>query len=259
MQWNLDIVEVERFKTSPYRCAYLPTETASLVYRIITDLTSQHYEELLRRGWRRFGCEFFRPACPSCAECRSLRLKPAAFTPSRSQQRTMQKNAAIDVVVQTPTITNDHVRLYNAYHADMHQRKGWPLQKTNAVRYVQHYLLGGWDFAREFLYYEQDRLVGVALTDITPQALSSIYFFHDPAWRPRAPGVFSVLQQLAYAQQHGLRYHYLGYWVAGSQSMAYKSQYRPHEILTRYPADHEEPEWIDAVTPGPVPRPYPRT
>src|SRR5688572_29693103 len=91
MKWNLNIVEVERFKTSPYRCMYLPTETALLEYRIITDLTSQHYEELLRRGWRRFGCEFFRPACPSCAQCRSLRIKLAAFTPSRSQQRTMQK------------------------------------------------------------------------------------------------------------------------------------------------------------------------
>lgn len=255
MKWNLDIVEVARFKTSPYRCAYLPTETALLEYRIITDLTSQHYEELLRRGWRRFGCEFFRPACPSCAQCRSLRIKLAAFTPSRSQQRTMQKNAAIDVVVQVPTITDDHVRLYNAYHADMHRRKGWPLQKTNAVGYARHYLLGAWGFACEFLYYEKDRLVGVGLADITPEALSSVYFFHDPAWRPRAPGVFSVLQQLAYARRHGLRYQYLGYWIAGNQSMAYKSQYRPHEILARYPADNEEPQWIDPETPCPLPKP----
>jgi arginine-tRNA-protein transferase len=104
-------------------------------------------------------------------------------------------------------------------------------------------LLGNWDFAREFLYFDQGRLVGVGLADMTPEALSSVYFFHDPAWRSQAPGVFSVLQQIAYAQQHGLRYLYLGYWVAESQSMAYKSQYRPHEILLRYPHDNEEPEW----------------
>jgi len=86
--------------------------------------------------------------------------------------------------------------------------------------------------------------VGVALADITPTSLSSVYFFHDPAWRPRAPGVFSVFQQLAYAQRHGLRYHYLGYWIAGCPSMAYKAQYRPHELLVWYPPDEVEPEWV---------------
>jgi arginine-tRNA-protein transferase len=52
------------------------------------------------------------------------------------------------------------------------------------------------------------------------------------------------MQQLAYAQRHGLRYHYLGYWIAGCPSMAYKAQYRPHELLARYPPDDVEPEWI---------------
>src|SRR5256885_312365 len=87
-------------------------------------------------------------------------------------------------------------------------------------------------------------LVGVGLADITPTALSSVYFFHDPAWRPQSPGVFSILQQLAYAQRHGLRYHYLGYWIAGCPSMAYKAQYRPHELLVGYPPDDVEPTWI---------------
>src|SRR6266446_5665111 len=58
------------------------------------------------------------------------------------------------------------------------------------------------------------------------------------------PGVFSVLQQLAYAQRQGLRYHYLGYWIAGCPSMAYKAQYRPHEVLVWYPPDDVEPAWI---------------
>ena len=29
--------------------------------------------------------------------------------------------------------------------------------------------------------------------------------------------------------------------------MSYKSQYRPHEILERYPADDEEPAWVRAT------------
>ncbi|PON09679.1 hypothetical protein C2W62_54215, partial [Candidatus Entotheonella serta] len=42
----------------------------------------------------------------------------------------------------------------------------------------------------------------------TPHALTSIYFYHHPAWRPKSPGVFSILQQVAYAQQLGLTHQY---------------------------------------------------
>jgi len=242
------MLEVARFTTPPYPCNYLPTATATLAYRIILDITAQQYDALLRRGWRRFGCEFFRPRCPSCVACQSLRIPVDAFIPSRSQRRTLQRNAAFKVLVQAPTITAAHLRLHHAYHADMHRPRGWPAQTITPEAYVQQYIGGAWAFAREFLYYDHDRLVGVGLADVTPVSLSSVYFFHDPAWRPQAPGVFSVLQQLAYARQYGLQYHYLGYWIAGCGSMAYKAQYRPHEILTQYPRDDEEPVWMDPAT-----------
>ena len=242
--WTGEIFERARFTTSPYRCPYLPGRTAALTYRVLTDLSARAYDELLRRGWRRFGCEFFRPACPGCVECRTLRLPVAEFTPSRSQRRALRQNAHIRVVVQAPTVTTTHLRLFNAYHADMHRRKGWPFHLTDERAYRRQFLLGDWAFAREFLYYEGDCLLGVGLADVTTMALSSVYFFHDPDWRPLAPGVFSILQQVAYAQRQGLKYHYLGYWVPGSPSMAYKAQYRPHELLMGYPADTEEPRWV---------------
>lgn len=238
-----DGITLARYTTRPYPCGYLPTATARLEYRVLLDVTAAQHEALLQRGWRRFGHEWFRPVCPACTACRSLRLPLTTFTPSRSQRRTLQQNADIAVVVQAPTVTAEHIRLYNAYHADMHQRRGWPRHTINPAAYVQQYLGASWDFAYEFLYYAHGRLLGVGLADITPTALSSVYFFHDPAWRPHAPGVFSVLQQLAYAQRQGLQYHYLGYWIADCPSMAYKAQYRPHELLAWYPPDDIAPEW----------------
>jgi arginine-tRNA-protein transferase len=74
----------------------------------------------------------------------------------------------------------------------------------------------------------------------------SLYFFHEPATRSSGLGVFSLLQELRFARERGLRHHYLGYWVAECQSMAYKAQYGPHEILQRFPADHEAPVWLRA-------------
>jgi arginine-tRNA-protein transferase len=85
--------------------------------------------------------------------------------------------------------------------------------------------------------------VGVALADVVLEAISSVYFFHDPKWRSSGPGVFSILTQQRYAAEKRLRYQYLGYWISQCRSMSYKSLYQPHEILTGYPADHEDPVW----------------
>lgn len=241
----LEVAELARFTTPPQRCPYVPAETAALAYRIIIDLRAEEYDALLSRGWRRFGCEFFRPACPLCAKCRPLRIKLPEFRPSRSQRRILRRNTHIEVAVQAPTVTEHHVRLYNAYHRFMHEQRGWPSQSHTPRTYYESFLLGNWDFAREFLYYDRGRLVGVGLADLTPTALTSGYFFHHPRWRPQAPGVFSILQQIDYARQLGLRHQYLGYWIAECQSMAYKCQYRPHEILVGYPDDTAEPVWID--------------
>lgn len=240
---HLNVIELARLTPKPYACPYLPGRTASLTYRILIDIRAQDYEALLCRGWRRFGCEFFRPACPACAACRSLRVNLQDFTPSRSQRRTLSRHTDVDIIVQRPTVTPDHIRLYNAYHDDMHSRKGWPRQRHTRDSYYKHFLLGDWPFAREFLYVAHGRLVGVALADVTPHALSAIYFYHDPARRQMAPGVYSILQQIAYGRRAGLHHLYLGYWIAESASMAYKADYRPHEILAAYPADTELPIW----------------
>src|SRR5258706_7593711 len=82
MPQPLELMELARFTTSPYRCPYLPTETARLEYRVLIDVTAAQHEALLKRGWRRFGREWFRPVCPSCSACRSLRLPLHTFTPS---------------------------------------------------------------------------------------------------------------------------------------------------------------------------------
>jgi arginine-tRNA-protein transferase len=59
MARHANIVEIQRFQTPHYRCMYLSHQTASLSYRILVELSTEEYEHLLRRGWRRFGCEFF--------------------------------------------------------------------------------------------------------------------------------------------------------------------------------------------------------
>jgi len=43
----------------------------------------------------------------------------------------------------------------------MHRRRGWPWHPTDPMTYFQSYIGDDWTFAREFLYYDAGRLVGV--------------------------------------------------------------------------------------------------
>lgn len=235
--------ELLRF-TSPRRsCSYLPQETASLEYRVHALMSGEQFYELLRRGWRRHGAHFFRPRCPACTQCRSLRVRADEFRPSRSQRRILAKNSDITLRIQPPRVTADHVRLFNAYHADMTARRGWSHNTTDPEDYETSFLVGLWPFAREFCYYRGDELIGVGLVDVFEEAVSSVYFFHDPAWRSLAPGTFSILQELEFCRRTGRRYNYLGYWISACPSMQYKANFGPHELLERYVEEDEEPIW----------------
>jgi arginine-tRNA-protein transferase len=236
-------VELYRFRTPPSVCSYLPNETASLEYRVREAIGPEEYARQLERGWRRHGRHFFRPVCTSCRQCRSLRVDVAAFKPSKSQRRTLLRNREVELEIATPAATPRHVALYNAWHADMHARRGWRGDQINVQQYAEAFLAGQWSFAREFRYVRDGRLIGVGLVDAVPGALSSVYFYHDPAWRPAAPGTFSILQEIEFARRTSRRWLYLGYWIAACPSMAYKANFGPHEMLAEFVEDDESPSW----------------
>ena len=236
-------LELLRGAAPPGACSYLPDETASLEYRYLLDIAPAEFEAMLWRGWRRQGACFFRPRCPRCVKCRSLRVDVAAFAPNKSQRRCLKKNEDVRLVVRKPRITKEHLAVFNAYHADMHDRRGWARESSTAEEYSRTFLAGHFSFAAEFLYLRGRELIGVGLVDLTPTAMSSIYFYHHPDWRPAGPGTFSALKEIEYARQSGRRWIYLGYWIPENASMRYKSNFEPHEILDRYVADDETPTW----------------
>ncbi len=232
----------------PSACSYLPGERSSLEYRIIGAISEPAFQDLLNRGWRRHGQYFFRPACPACNECQSLRVDVEKFHPSKSQRKALNKNRDVRLEVGEASASKDHIRLYNAWHADMHIRSGWRDDRIDLKHYEEYFLAGHWSFAKEFRYYRKDQLIGVGLVDVLPDCLSSVYFYHDPEWRDLSPGTFTVLKEIEYAQQSGRPLLYMGYWIKACQSMAYKARFGPHDLLSIYPEDHEDPVWHPAET-----------
>ena len=236
-------VELLSGRTPESACSYLPGERARMGVKLFAEISGEHYAELLARGWRRQGMSFFRSECAKCRKCRSLRVDVRNFRPTKSQRRCLKRNAGIEVIVRPATATAEHADLYNRWHADMHERRGWSGDVTTPEEYGENLVGPGYEFAREFAYYDGDRLAGVGLVDVAPGALNSIYFFHDPAWRPRGPGTFSALSEIQYAARTDRDWVYLGYWIPENASMAYKNRFAPHQILTERVGLDESPPW----------------
>ena len=236
-------VELLRGRTGLHQCSYLPEERSRLAFRLVTAVDPEHYDELLARGWRRQGSSVFRAECPRCEKCRSLRVDVNAFRPSKSQRRCLRKNAHVTVTVRPARATAEHVDLYNRWHADMHDRRAWDRDASTVAEYRENLVGPGFPFSKEFAYHDGGRLVGVGLVDETPRALNSIYFYHDPAWRPLGPGTFSALSEIDHARRTGRDWVYLGYWIPENPSMAYKNRFAPHEVLRGRPGEDDPAEW----------------
>ena len=75
------------------------------------------------------------------------------------------------------------------------------------------------------------RLIAAVLADWLGNGVSAVYSFFDPALARRGLGTFMVLWLIAEARRRHLPYVYLGYWIDGSEKMAYKSRFRPLEAF----------------------------
>jgi len=75
------------------------------------------------------------------------------------------------------------------------------------------------------------RLVGACITDRQADGLSMIYSFFVADDVRSSMGNYIILDHILRARSAGLPYVYLGYWVKGSERMAYKTRYRPIEVL----------------------------
>ncbi len=231
------------FCTLDSECAYLPDRQSRLYYRYIPDATKQLASKLIRRGWRRFGHSYFHPICQGCTECKNIRIDAFDFIPTRSQKRSVKKNKNTEIYIQRPTLSYEHIELYNKFHKFKAQKSGWKYYEIDLQTYYEEFVVGAHDFGKEVLYVVDEKVVGVDLIDILDDGISSIYFFYDPKYEKLSLGIFSLMMQISLAKQMGLRWIYLGYWVDGCASFAYKKRFTPYEILEGFPPLEQEPKW----------------
>lgn len=218
------------YLTADHACSYLDGLRArTLFVDPLARMDSATYQALVDQGFRRSGAHVYRPACRGCARCVPVRIPVAAFRPNRSQRRNWEQNASEIRLIDTPAAFQPaQFALYLRYLAGRHPDGS--MADDTSVESYRRFLVDPWGGETRFLELRLDnRLVGVAVTDLLPHGLSAVYTFFDPELAARGPGTFAVLAQIETARRLGLPYLYLGYWIGASRKMSYKDRFRPIE------------------------------
>jgi len=226
-------------------CPYLPGRLARLPFRVpVRALLGHELDQRLIAGDRRNGPLLYRPSCPGCQACEPIRLDVDRFVERPTHRRVLRRGNGVFRVEMGPALVSDErVALYNA-HLDARGLRtgGAPMDRDGYA----HFLTESCCSSFELRYYVDDALVGVAVTDRGEESLSAVYCYYDPAFARLGPGTYSILKQVELCRRWGFRYLYLGLHVEGSDVMAYKARFLPHERLLGG-------RWVEITEPPPAP------
>jgi len=223
------------YVTAPQPCPYLE---GRMERKLFTSLQGEHAQKLndalSKQGFRRSQNVLYRPSCAECSACLSARIRVADFVPNRTQRRILKVTTHLTRNPTSPWATEDQFSLFRRYLDARHANGGMadmdvfefaamieetPI-KSRVIEYTRPLSPDG----------RQQALTVVSLTDVFDDGLSMVYSFYDPDLAELSLGTFAILDHIQIAQEAGLPFVYLGYWVPGSRKMGYKANFAALEI-----------------------------
>lgn len=218
-----------------FPCNYLPDQQERLLIAVDERLhNSESYSWLMSEGFRRSGGQSYRPHCPNCSACQSVRVLTNQFTPSKSQKRCLKRNKAFEIR-QSDRLKSSYYPLFERYINTLHQDGSmYPASYQQFESFLscdltQQLFIETWLTTNDDNGSSESKLICVAVTDVLRNALSAVYTFYDPDLKAKGLGVFSILTQLNLCKEMHLPYLYLGYQIDDCQKMNYKNRYFPFE------------------------------
>ncbi len=226
------------FVTSPSPCPYLPGKSERKVFTELKGAHADHLNDALGRiGFRRSQTVAYRPSCADCSACISVRVVAGEFRASATQRKALRRNSDLIATMCRPWSTAEQFELLQRYLGVRHPGGGMAsMDEVDFADMVEHTPVDSYviEYREPRADGSPGRLVGACLTDRQGDGLSMIYSFYEPDHAGRSGlGNYIILDHIRRANELGLPYVYLGYWVEGSARMQYKVRYRPLERLTR--------------------------
>lgn len=218
------------YVTAPQPCPYLSGRMERKLFTALQgDGAERLNDSLSKQGFRRSQNVLYRPSCTDCAACMSARIRVADFTPTKSQRRALRRNSGLTRKATSPWATEEQFDLFRRYLDSRHADGGMAdmdvfefaamIEETQIRTRVV-----------EYADAETGDLVAVCLTDILEDGVSMVYSFYEPDREKHSLGTYIILDHIQIAQEAGLPFVYLGYWVPGSPKMGYKSKFSGLEL-----------------------------
>lgn len=227
-------LKAQFYLTAPQPCAYLDGREERKVFTTLNGNAAVSVNDTLsQRGFRRSQSVIYRPACVGCSACTSIRIPVAAFSPNKSQRRTLRQN---DGLIRRPCrawATEGQFAMFRRYLAARHADGG--MAEMDAFDYAS--MVDETPVNSMVVEYHEPtddgdgtRLIAACLSDVLADGLSMVYSFFEPDRAHLSLGSYMILDHIAMAREMRLANVYLGYWVSGSRKMDYKISYRPFEL-----------------------------
>ena len=244
-------------------CGYCKMPGSSVTdYLMAYSLRASDYEQMMDLGWRRSGVQVYRPVMEkTCCPAYPIRLQVDRFEFSKSHQKTMVKFARgvgvdlkksatsktlanwMEALLSVPenrfriettiaSFDSEAYSLFVKYQVAIHGDKRSAVTREQYIEFLVHNPFSEPSTLHQ-KYFFNDTLVAVAVLDILPSSLSSVYLFYDPDYKHLDLGKFSALYEIYQTMQQSseARFYYMGYYIHSCSKMKYKASYAPSDLL----------------------------
>ncbi len=209
-------------------CPYLPGRWERKVIAELPERRSrQLYDSLILGGFRRSHRYVYRPACTDCEACVPVRVAADRFVEKPWQRRVLRRNADVTISQRPAIATDEQYRLFKAYFQDRHddgEMSGMSFADYRAMVEETNIETRVLEFRAP-----DNRLLAACLVDWVRDGVSAVYSFFAPGEPRRSLGSLMILELINQVRGRGLAHVYLGYWIAESAKMRYKTRFEPLE------------------------------
>jgi arginine-tRNA-protein transferase len=218
------------YRSMPSPCPYIPGQIERKLFtRLDGGGTAELNATLTRAGFRRSHDIVYRPVCPACQACVPVRICAEGFQPNRTQKRILKRNADLTLVERPAIASEEQYQLFSAYQRGRHA--DGDMARMSFLDFRAMIQDGSADSRVLELRDSRNGLLGAMLVDTLSDGLSAVYSFFDPAAHRRSLGTYIVLAALGLLRRRQHPFLYLGYWIAKSRKMSYKSHFHSLQKL----------------------------
>ncbi|MEM9836632.1 MAG: arginine-tRNA-protein transferase [Bacteroidota bacterium] len=225
---------------------YAPTERF-MGYRYVEKvhpftLSPKSLDWYLSKGWYRMGSNIFTThfLCfqQQLYSAIWIRIDLADFSFSKSQRKLMARNAKkFTATTAFRRFTQEKEILYSRYSSNFNGRLS-PSLRDSLEDYDEFGVFT--TFETNIREITSKELVAASYFDIGEQAAASILGIYEPAYEKHSLGYYTMLLEMKYCMENGIRYYYPGYVVPGYQRFDYKLRLGPAQFY-----DLRIDSWID--------------